>query len=108
MEWDNERCSRWNDGQFFLNECDGVDLESGAKPGVKPGVEKLEPWARAEQASSPTPLTSSRPERLERLEQLFWTGGNRQGPLIIPNVSENRSFSRKYHHLIHAALAPTW
>lgn len=55
--------------------------KTGSEPGVKPGVEKIEQWARTEHNSSPTPLTSSRPERLLSPERVLWTEVTANGSL---------------------------
>jgi hypothetical protein len=58
-----------NSAQFFLNECDGV----GPGIGSETGSRKLERWTRTEQDSLPTPLPSSRPERLLSPVRVLWT-----------------------------------
>ena len=55
----------------------------------------------------PTQITDSNRHVLERVADVF--GGTTHKPdapdLTVPHASESRSFARKYHHLLHSALA---
>ena len=59
-----------------------LDLESGAKP----GVEKLNLLMSHKTRHTTTPLPSSRPERLESPERVFWTAVTANGHSRPPHL----------------------